>query len=409
MSHTDIVTKDTGIINWKRQDFAEKAKILNSRFQKLSTRDFLTTLFNNNEDIELPCVLASEKRIVIANGIDELISISCFRNDIYTAPASFFNNYRKTILLKTLYAICLDLDDITATSLPFVLKRIAKLSIKPTLLLNSGGGLHLYWFFKEPIECFNHKKIILRELIRKLYEKMQGCCKYQKLGLIQSFRVAGSLTKFGDISTGYQISGVCTMEDLEIMLKHRNNTLKKKLPPELPDNIEFLPNGSKKFYQHCLNRMTEVTKGNREFALFALAILAYKCHIPKEEVKKVLDFIANYYHNRDKVLPTADWFHINEVTKAIKGYNKKYLRVRSHQLEEWFGFSFPRKTKRNSRKQAEHLKRCRNVKNALQRNEKRTVIENYLKDNPNATVRQIIAHTGFSSTTICKYMKEIRS
>ena len=93
MSHTDIVTKDTGIINWKRQDFAEKAKILNSRFQKLSTRDFLTTLFNNNEDIELPCVLASEKRIVIANGIDELISISCFRNDIYTAPASFFNNY----------------------------------------------------------------------------------------------------------------------------------------------------------------------------------------------------------------------------------------------------------------------------------------------------------------------------
>ena len=27
MSHTDIVTKDTGIINWKRQDFAEKANI----------------------------------------------------------------------------------------------------------------------------------------------------------------------------------------------------------------------------------------------------------------------------------------------------------------------------------------------------------------------------------------------
>lgn len=407
---TLILPDNTTKSNWRRQDFAEKNKILNSKYCRLSPLDFLTILFHDQQDIELPCILSSEKKHVVTYGLDQLIQIASFRNDIYTAPATFFNNYRKTALLKTMHAICLDLDDITASSLPFVLHKVEMLAVKPTLILNSGGGLHLYWVFNEPLECFNNRKPLLKDIVKKLYDKMQGCCKFQKLGIIQSFRVCGSLTKLGDITVGYQVSKLCKLEDLQSMLYGKSIAGKKiNITNNPPANVEFLPNGSNKFYQHCFNRMAEVGVGNREFALFALAIVAYKCRIPKEHVSKDLDVIANFYHGRDQSLARSEWFNINEVKKAIKGYSKKYLRVTSQQLEQWFGFDFPRKTKRNGRTQTEHLKRCRIVKNAIQKKEKKSVIGNYLKNNPKATIRQIITATGFSSTTICKYIKELRS
>lgn len=405
---TMILQNNNDKSNWRRQDFADKNKILCAKYCRLSALDFLTVLFHKQQNIELPCILSSEKKHIVAYGLDQLIQIASFRSDIYTAPATFFNNYRKTVLLKTMHAICLDLDDITASSLPFVLHKIELLSVKPTLILNSGGGLHLYWVFIEPIECFNSRKPLLKDMIRKLYDKMQGCCKYQKLGLIQSFRVCGSLTKLGDITVGYRVGALCRLEELHTMLYGKKSTLKKKSNANLPSNVEFFPNASEKFYSHCFNRMSEVMVGNRELALFALAVVGFKCRINKEQVIQDLEIVANFYRGRDQSLTRSEWFNVNETKKAIKGYSNKYTQVTSIQLEEWFGWQFPRKTKRNGRKQAEHLERCRVIKNALIVHEKKSIVERYLKEHPNASIREIASATGLSVNTVGKYLRQHR-
>lgn len=407
MLSTLILPNSTANSNWRRQDFAEKNKILNAKYHRLSPLDFLTILFHDQQDIELPCILSSEKKHIVAHGLDELIQIASFRNDIYTAPATFFNNFRKTALLKNMHAICLDLDNITAASLSFVLRKVEVLAVKPTLILNSGGGLHLYWVFKEPLECFNKRKPLLKDLIKRLYDKMQGCCKFQKLGVIQAFRVCGSLTKLGDVTVGYQLSGLCTLEELHTML-YSKTTIKKKKDVNSPLNVELFPNASEKFYHYCFNRMSEVMPGNRELALFALAVVGFKCRRIKEQVIQDLEIVANFYHGRDQSLARSEWFNVNETKKAVKGYSNKYIRVSSIQLEEWFGWQFPRKNKRNGRKQAEHLERCRIIRNALIVHEKKSIVEKYIKEYPNSSIREIASATGLSVNTVGKYLKQLR-
>ena len=56
-----------------------------------------------------------------------------------------------------------------------------------------------------------------------------------------------------------------------------------------------------------------------------------------------------------------------EILKTLKGFSKKFVLVGSLQLEEWFGFNFPRLTKRNRRKRKEHLAMVQEIRKEKKR------------------------------------------
>ena len=124
--------------------------------------------------------------------------------------------------------------------------------------------------------------------------------------------------------------------------------------------VEFIPNGDPKFYSHCNARIgLETPVGNRYLSLFALAVVAYKCRIPEDRLREDIETLFDAFNE----ISPFDRMHINEIEKALTGYNKKATLTPKEQLEEWFGFEF-RKNKRNGRKQKEHLEMARDIKSA---------------------------------------------
>lgn len=73
---------------------------------------------------------------------------------------------------------------------------------RPTYIVNSGHGLHLYYIFKEPIKLYNHIKEPLKKMKFELTERLWNIFtsdlkEKQFQGIFQGFRMVGSPSKFG--------------------------------------------------------------------------------------------------------------------------------------------------------------------------------------------------------------------
>lgn len=98
----------------------------------------------------------------------------------------------------------------------------------------------------------------------------------------------------------------------------------------------------------------------------------------------------------------------NEIEKALTGYSQKFVKVNSYTLEEYLGFTFHRKTKRNGLKQGEHLLIARAVKAARQKATKEIQMKRYLQNNPGASLKKIEEDLGWSRRTIVKYRNLVK-
>ena len=359
--------------NSKRADFEAKTELIRTVGRELSPYDFYEAIFGPEYiDRDYIYVLEEEKTYRIAKGFDSLADIAMFRKDTYIPMASFFNRHYKTDKLEKLYALVVDIDEIRPGNLKMLIKsNLSNHKIKPTLIMNSGSGVHLYYVFSTPIECYHHRKAKLKELhteLKKLFQLKPGSANAYKLDkkvtLIQSYRVLGSLNKFGQTTTGIQFSIKTSVEELCKWLKVSWDKPPKQVKKEgdqvKKGKVEFIPNGDPKFYSHCNARIgLETPVGNRYLSLFALAVVAYKCRIPEDRLREDIETLFDAFNE----ISPFDRMHINEIEKALTGYNKKATLTPKEQLEEWFGFEF-RKNKRNGRKQKEHLEMARDIKSA---------------------------------------------
>ena len=202
--------------------------------------------------------------------------------------------------MKNLYALILDVDEISPAQLRRLLAKIENTSSlpAPTLMVNSGSGVHLYFCFAAPVEAYKRRLPVLRTMLGKLAAIYSGHGKMDRHPLIQSFRPAGAQTKLGDVATAYRSGPLWTVPLLASVLGidpgqwERENVDDKKTAPLEPkkksaqkDKPAVLPRvkqGDKLFW-YCGDRIYQKTDlGNRYMALFGLAIVAYKCRVPKE-------------------------------------------------------------------------------------------------------------------------------
>ena len=126
-------------------------------------------------------------------------------------------------------------------------------------------------------------------------------------------------------------------------------------------------------------------EGHRYLSLFALAIIAYKCRIPRAQIEEDIGDLVDLFNQKEHMQKVRE----NEIEKALTGYSQKFVKVNSYTLEEYLGFTFHRKTKRNGLKQGEHLLIARAVKAARQKATKEIQMKRYLQNNPGASLKKI--------------------
>ena len=170
------------------------------------------------------------------------------------APVSYFGWQMKQKYAHEIFAIVLDIDYVSADNLRNLLFQFKKSGInhrvEPTFVVNSGHGLHLYFFLKEPVRLYNNTKPIITKLKNSLVDlywnqwtslrnqKDQGSC-------VQDFRAVGSCSKLDEPGkrdfpvTAYRCS------DQRFSLYELNDLIFEKEKQADIDAIYELPEGNR--------------------------------------------------------------------------------------------------------------------------------------------------------------------
>ena len=398
----------------KRAEFAEKTALLRASYPQIPAFDFYNYLYQGDQ---APKVYAIDGRTYKTAQPDDLPMIAAFRSDLYIPPCDFFNGVYRAACLKKIYALILDLDYLDPDTLARLIKQIdAGNKPQPSMIVNSGSGIHLYFTFAEPVDAYKLRLPTLRAMLARVGDLYSGYGKLDRHPLTQAFRPVGSLTKLGDIATGFivgqQWDALELAEKIGVRIEGWQHVKKPAeagttAPAKKPakPKVAFMPNAKRKLFAYCGERIfTHTDLGNRYKALFGLAIVGYKTHTPRAEVIAEMESLIKIWNRKHPENPVET----REIDKAMEGYSQKFLMVRSATLEEYFGWQFERKIPRKGRKRAEHLERANAIKHAGQAVDKKQAMAKYLKQNPTATTRQIAADLGMSLSTVGKYKKQIK-
>ena len=392
-----------------RAEFADKNAILRRAYREIPAFDFYTYLYQGDQ---APKVYALDRRTFSTARPDDMPMMAGFRNDFYVPPCAFFNGAYNRHCLAKLYALVLDIDYMDPDTLGRLLDRIKNRELpQPSLIVNSGSGVHLYVAFDAPVDAYKRRLPALRAMLDKLADIFTGYGKMDRHPLTQSFRPVGSQTKLGDVATGFiigdrwtvdQLAAICNVdlggvfEPVELIKPADKPATKKKKTT----NVVYMPNAKRKFFRYCAERVFKYTDlGSRYMALFGIAIVGYKTHTPREEVIAEMESLVKIWNRRHPETP-VEW---REIDKAMDGYSQKFLMVRAITLEDYFGWTFERKIPRRGQTRADQLELARAVKDAKIPLKKRQAIANYLKKHIATTVTEISTALNISRPTIMKY------
>ena len=393
-----------------RAEFADKNALLRATYREIPAFDFYSYLYQSDQ---APKIYAIDGRTYKTAMPDDLPMIAAFRSDLYVPPAEFFHGVYRQAMLAKLFAMVLDIDDMDPDTLGRLLDRIKARELpRPSLIVNSGSGVHLYFNFAEPVDVLKRRLPALRAMLGKLADIFTGYGKMDRHPLTQSFRPVGSQTKLGDVATGFmtgdrwtvdQLAAICNVDlggvfgPVELIKPSDKPAQKKKKT----SNVAFMPNAKRKFFRYCAERVFKFTDlGSRYMALFGIAIVGYKTHTPRAEVIAEMESLIKIWNRKHPENPVE----MREIDKAMEGYSQKFLMVRSATLEEYFGWQFERKIPRKGRTREQHLERARAVKDALQGIEKRQAIANYLKKHVATTITEIASALGMGRKTVAKHV-----
>lgn len=400
-----------------RKEFNEKSVILEKYGELTSPAEYYADLYGSDGDEIMPYTVSNETPAIRrAQNIDEVLQIAMFRNDIYTYSCSFFGGWPKERLVNNVYAFVIDLDGVSPADLRVLLKReITK--FPPSYIVNSGQGVHIVYMFTVPVAGYTKRKKVLKQAIKALAGLFKVKTYSYKVDptatLVHPYRVVGSRTKLGQTAKAYKVGEKREVVEMLKLLnidtylfeKHEKKQTTQRKARSYNNEVAVLPTGRVRFYDSTYERVRhEVDEGHRYLSLFALAIIAYKCRIPRAQIEEDIGDLVDLFNQKEHVKRVRE----NEIEKAMMGYSQKFVKVNSYTLEEYLGFTFHRSTKRNGLKQREHLLIARAVKDARQKATKEIQMKRYLQEKPEASLKQIEEDLGWSRRTIVKYRKLVK-
>lgn len=433
---------------------------------EISPKEFYRIIFPENElDIKnqfnkfkytAVAVCINSDRVVrktITNDLD-IIDELCATNDFcITSPISYAGKSRKSCNARYMYALAIDLDGLKQEiyeDYPIGISTLfyqfdgygpSNYLPRPTMIVHSGTGLHLYYVFEKPIPLFTniveqlekYKHRLTWQLWTQGVSDLQSSVQYESL--FQGFRMPGTITKKGDRARAFLVGKgeKVTMEYMNEFVPDEYRTLdfiykskltlaeaKEKYPEWYQDRvIDNKPKGhwtcKRDLYDWWKRKIYDAAEdGHRYWCIMTLSTYAVKCGISTEELEKDALGFVDILHERGKREDNP--FTVNDVLSAIDAYDISYITYPIDTIVNRTGIQI-QKNKRNYRKQEAHLYLARRKKEDMKVlgeivNEGRPSKENIVKEwkNNNPTGRKIdcIRETGLSKPTVYKYWNLIK-
>lgn len=400
---------------------------------------------------------------IITDDLDEVTKYQGLSYFSLISPVSYYGRHHSSKNARWLHALTFDLDDVDELNIKSLLHFTETVNIlpKPTMIVNSGGGLHLYYVFSSPIPMLPQYKRALSDfkeaLTRQLWTKWTSSNKNIQIhGLTQGYRVVGTRTKMGyeriDIDgkekrIEYRVKAWHT--GTPVTLEYLNQFVDDKQKIDLSNvktsriSLDKAKEKYPEWYEKVVVRgekswgtwtcsmnlynwwKRQMLKGghvgNRYNCLRLLSAFALKCGVDAEQLWKDNQEI---YKSFCEMTPPD---HPNYLTKeeSAKAFHQffhpEFIRVSIKSINKLTGFHIE-KNRRNGNSRELHLALCRykqelKWKDTDWRNkdgapEKKDIVVRWRLQNENGlkgTKHQCYTDTGLSLTTIRKWWKEAES
>lgn len=405
-----------------------------------------TYLDGTTKTVKVPKV----NRYTITDELNNIDLLLHSKNFCILAPISYAGKTRDSVNARFMYALCIELDNLIVsddgkqeglvTLITQWSERVHWIP-KPTYLVASGNGVHLYYLFEKPIPLFRNIVKSLTAYKRKLTQMIWNRHtttdytdeKIQQESVFQAFRMVGTPTKNGDITRAYEVGKRVSIDYMNSFLLSQDKkqcsivevcktdlSLKKakELYPEWYDRrIERNePKGhwtvSRNVYDWWLNRIREeAVVGHRYYCLAMLSVYAIKCDISEDELEEDMFELLPLFEERTE--KEDNHFSDKDVIDALQFFQDKgYVTYPINAISYKSGLHIE-KNKRNGRKQSIHLQRARAVqqidypngewRNRDGRPNKQCVVYEWRKKHPNGTKSACKEDTGLSYPTIRKW------
>lgn len=386
------------------------------------------------------------------------------------SPVSYAGKTQKQSMARFLYAVVFDLDGVKVRDgvpvglIDFMHQTTLENAYalpRPTYVVSSGTGVHLYYLLKRPIPLFRNVIQQLGALRKDLCKKIWNSyvtnlsANVQFESVTQGFRMVGTVGKDGvtrvrafrtgeKVTIGY-LNGFCAEENRVNTLKYESSCTLDQAKELYPEWYESrIVNGEKAgswlakraLYDWWKRKIHEgAVDGHRYFCIMALAIFARKseCRERTEEEKE-----RERREGKKVVLPCVSWdeleddalgfvepldarsvdpernpFTTEDVVKALEAYNADYQTFPRKSIEALTGIEMPA-NKRNGRKREKHLEYI-NGMNRVRRSmgedlgagrpSKERLVRDFASEHPDMSNRQIADALGVSRNTVNRWRK----
>lgn len=423
-------------------------------FEETASADFYRELFPKGELQKrdeshnwkynaIACEISEPvKRFTIGDDLEHLDDLLKSENFVIMSPISYVGKARIAKNARLLYALVFDLDGIKGvkglTDLFFQMSN--DILPYPTFTVNSGNGLHLYYFLEIPVPLFPSVTMPLEKLKNRLTRQIwnqyvtnfyeEKNVQYEPIW--QPFRIVGGITKdfkkTGNRSRAWRTGKPVSLEQLNRYVPEEyrmpKNAIQYKSEMTLEEAKEKYPgwyerrilNHEKKkhwtvktdLYEWWLRRIkNETVVGKRYYCIMCLAIYAKKCGIEFERLKKDAEELQQQF---DKMTVDEDnHFTKKDVKDALEAYRDEFCTMPINSIVHFSGIAIE-KNKRNHRDQKTHLARARAVQKIDYPNNewagRKSVQDdcmNFFELFPEADYKQFCETTGLKKSVYYKY------
>ena len=387
------------------------------------------------------------KRMTITDDLDTIADMAGSKDFCLMSPISYAGKSRKSSNARFMYALAIDLDGMTERKhWDFFMEQINRghemLQFvwglpRPTYLVSSGSGIHIYYVFKQPIPMFKNIVEELEKLKRRLTWQAwtQGASslhdKVQYESLFQGFRVVGTITKDSGRCRAFSVGEKVTVEYLNKFVPEDHRAVsfvyksdlrledaKKKYPEWYQRRIvEKRPRNTwtckKAVYDWWIRKLKEgAEQGHRYWCIMTLATYAQKCGVPRETLEEDAYGLIPFMNTK------GDEFTEDDVMHALEAYTDSYATYPIDTIVWRTGIQIE-KNRRNGQKQSDHLEEARAIRDIRMRRQGRkwtdgngrpdklSVVAEWRSEHSEGTKAECIRETGLSKPTVYRWWREI--
>lgn len=386
------------------------------------------------------------KRMTITDDLDTIADMVGSHDFCLMSPISYAGKSRKSSNARFMYALAIDLDGMTERKhWDFFMEQINRghemLQFvwglpRPTYLVSSGSGIHIYYVFKQPIPMFKNIVEELEKLKRRLTWQAwtQGASslhdKVQYESLFQGFRVVGTITKDGGRCRAFSVGEKVTVEYLNKFVPEDHRAVsfvyksdlrledaKKKYPEWYQRRIvEKRPRNTwtckKAVYDWWIRKLKEgAEQGHRYWCIMTLATYAQKCGVPRETLEEDAYGLIPFMNTK------GDEFTEDDVMHALEAYTDSYATYPIDTIVWRTGIQIE-KNRRNGQKQSDHLEEARAIRDIRMRRQGRkwtdgngrpdklSVVAEWRSEHSEGTKAECIRETGLSKKTVYRWWEK---